>query len=408
MNNSLNRGAVSIFIVIFTALLVSIVTTSFVQIMLRNQQQASTNDLSQSAYDSALAGVEDAKRALVALKACENKPTTDPDYGSCLNLRAALVSSGDKCDVLGNGSVGVSTFNADGESIVGDASLNQAYTCVTVEVETEAYEGTLNAGQSVVIPLDSVGDDNDITGVRISWFQSSNIPDEDAAGNPISKSPTYPAPGSLPVATAWAKNAPSLMRSQLIQFNQGQLDLNAFDAPGSKNAQTLFLFPATGGATALDFNSDTRRAPGTAPVTSSLENAKCSLTGFDLNGSYACSTLVSIPNIRVSGTDNKQAYLQLSSLYNAASYKVELCNGATCGGPALNFDNVQPIVDSTGRASDLFRRVRARVALSESGFPTAYPEAALYLGKSLCKDFFITDNIYQNGTDAVNCEASSL
>ena len=63
-----NRGAVSIFIVLFTALLVTIIATGFIQLMLRNQQQSVNSDLSQSAYDSALAGVEDAKRAL----ACTN------------------------------------------------------------------------------------------------------------------------------------------------------------------------------------------------------------------------------------------------------------------------------------------------------------------------------------------------
>lgn len=395
------KGAVSIFIVIFTALLVSIVTASFIQVMLRNQQQASNNDLSQSAYDSALAGVEDAKRALVTLKACTNQPIIDP---SCSNLRAALVSNGDDCMILGDPRIGVATFKDDKEVIVGDESLNQAYTCATVQVETESYEGTLQANESVLIPLDSVGPTNAITGVRISWFTRGDIPAVDDAGVAVTpRTPVMPpTPMSLLTKSAWRKNYPSLMRSQLIQFNEGDLNIEEFDVSGvaNNNAKTLFLYPGTGGSATLDFASDTRR---TAVSGSSPNLALCN-NSFSLNVSYACSTRVAIPSIQP-GT--KQAYLQLTSQYNNATYKVELCNDITCGGGALNFDNVQPIVDSTGRASDLFRRIRARVALSESGMPSTYPEAALYLNKSLCKDFSITNDSFQDDTDTIPCSTEN-
>ena len=57
-------GSVSLFVVILTALLVTIIVVGFTQNMLRDQRQASDSDLSQSARDSALAGDEDAKRCL--------------------------------------------------------------------------------------------------------------------------------------------------------------------------------------------------------------------------------------------------------------------------------------------------------------------------------------------------------
>jgi len=59
-------GAVSLFAVIFGAMLLTIVTIGFMRLMIMDQRQSSNNDLSQSAYDAALAGVEDAKRVVRA------------------------------------------------------------------------------------------------------------------------------------------------------------------------------------------------------------------------------------------------------------------------------------------------------------------------------------------------------
>ncbi len=372
------KGAVSIFVVVFTSLLVSVVTLSFVQIMLRNQQQASNNDLSQSAYDSALAGVEDAKRALVRLKECEGNGDAD-----CSTLRSYLEQdiNNQPCDVLGTDKAGVVEF-INGEVPVqgdGDATnpLNQAYTCVKVQVKTDFYEGDLEQDESVVIPLDSdQPSENMITGVRISWFMQSDIPLD------LPQTPSYTgATGiSLPPvnSTGWPKNRPSLMRSQLIQFPKGNLDINSFDAVGNVNSRTEFLYPSPVGLSTSGFNDDRLSSAGISPTL-----ALCA-GSFTLNGSYACSIDMSVPALPAG---EREAYLMLTSMYNKTHYKVELIGGL---GSTLNFDNVQPKVDSTGRASDLFRRVSASVSITNS-MPTAYPDAAIYLNRSLCKDFSITN-----------------
>lgn len=379
------RGAVSIFIVIFTALLVTVVTTSFVQIMLRNQQQASNNDLSQSAYDSAMAGVEDAKRALVALKKCQRLVAPG---NTCDNLRLALANRGDECEILGdstNVNIGV-TFN-NGEVQVGDPSLNQAYTCVKVAVQTSSYNGTLlDQDDTVVIPLLPVGDPNAVTAVRISWYTNADLPQ---GSNTVS----IPAGTDLPRFNRWGKlkgdgtyeyNSPPIMRAQLMQFAKGQ-DITLQDFSGGA-ARSRFLYPNINGLNTIlsgSFEDDSRRAS-----TNSVLAGGCK-ANFNYGG-YACSVELALP--AMAGTDIREAYLQLAALYNqnTVHYKVELLNGIGAT-DVVQFDNVQPEVDSTGRASDLFRRVKARVTVSPSGTPLPFPEAPVTT-KDLCKEFFITNN----------------
>jgi Tfp pilus assembly protein PilX len=389
------RGAVSIFIVIFTALLVTIVTTSFVQIMLRNQQQASNNDLSQSAYDSAMAGVEDAKRALVKLKLCSRDPGSDPAGCAAVNR---LVSSGDDCQVLDESQAGVVEFN-DGEVTVGDPSLNQAYTCVKVDVQTEAYNGKLSHNQAVVIPLIPVGDSNALEAVRISWYSAADLPD----GSTL---PTLPAGiPDLPQydENAWGRTVPPIMRSQLIQFDgNAPISLDAFDGG---NARTRLLYPLSG-VGAADFGDDNRRAAGTNELVPGGCQASFWYKGF------ACSVIVTIPPF--TAPQQREAYLQLAGYYirsgGTMNYSVELCSSSTCApGDLVDFDNVQPKVDATGRASDLFRRVRAGVTVSPAGTPDPFPEATVTT-TNLCKDFFITDNPGEYIPDASGngiCEPSS-
>ena len=95
----------------------------------------------------------------------------------------------------------------------------------------------------------------------------------------------------------------------------------------------------------------------------------------------------------VISANSQTAFLNLSAFYNRTDYKIELLNDST---PVL-FDGVQPEVDSTGRANDLFRRVVSRV---EIGNTFNYPLAALESRNNICKNFSVT-------TDAADYSASA-
>lgn len=357
------NGAVSLFVVIFAALLMTVVTVSFVQLMVKDQEQATASDLSQSAYDSAQAGVEDAKRLLLALQACGD--STD---AQCVRYRQAVQDA--NCSTLSDAQI---VEASDGETMIeqssGDVLLDQAYTCVKIDLDTEDYARTLPRNTSLIVPLKGVAEFNR---VEISWFTSS-----DARGNTV----TLNGAGQVPLppldTTKWAATTPSLLRTQLIQTGESfQLD----DFDDASGASTVFLYPGAIGSNTGDFSLNGRRSPLTAPTPVRCE------PNFNSGVRYACKMTLTLPAPKNGSLLNRGAYLRLSTLYNDARIQLRL---VAVDDSYVDFKAVQPAVDSTGRANDLFRRVRSRVELTGS---MPYPEAAVDIAGNLCKNFFVTDN----------------
>lgn len=395
---NLQSGAVSLFMVIFAMLLMSVVTISFLRIMTSDQSQASNNDLSQSAYDSALAGVEDAKRALLwHVQQCQTNPgvcdsqalqMATTECNAAIRI-AGVVKDGDYFDTAGGvGTAEVkvqqSTVNEGGESI--DAALDQAYTCVTLLLNTDDYTAPLLANQSKLIPLVSTAPFSTIT---IQWFSRDDVPNTTGSVNALS----IGASARLPLQADWPTNRPSLMRAQYMQVGD-DFTLKAFDSTqgAESNANTIFLYPASNGLTSTELTSRDVRRDQDGTVAPADQSSAPTLTRCETiinKGDYACSMTLSLP-APIGGGNAEAAYLRLLPLYNSTHIRVTLGNNA-------QFRGVQPIVDSTGRANDLFRRVQSRIDM-HADFP--YPDAALDVNGNLCKDFGVTDVRYIAGNCA--------
>lgn len=358
-NTSRQQGAVSLFIVIFTALLVTTITISFMQLMVKDQRQAMYSDLSESAYDSAVAGVEDAKRALLMQQDCIGDSSV-----RCADINAAISSN--ECTTLSR--IFMSGSSDEAAIIIKeerDRTLEQAYTCVKIKQDTDDYLGTIEADGATLIPLRGTGVFNTVT---VSWALSKNGADV-----------TLPSgsDGALPLKDAWRSAGSSemyaaLLRTQLID-GKGGFHLSQFDATDFSN--TLFLYPTSGaGLTSFEFSSDGRRSGSAAP-----QVVRC--TAGASSGSYACKATLRLkdPIAALSNT----AFLNLMAFYNGTDYKIELSNDDV----PVQFANVQPEVDSTGRANDLFRRVVSRIELNNT---FNYPVAAIETTGNLCKDFHVT------------------
>ena len=70
MKRRTKEGAASFYVVAFSTLVLMIIATSFAAIIISEVTRTMNDDLSQSAYDSAMAGIEDAKLAFYNYQNC--------------------------------------------------------------------------------------------------------------------------------------------------------------------------------------------------------------------------------------------------------------------------------------------------------------------------------------------------
>ena len=186
------KGAASIYIVIFTTTLLGIIALSFVRIMLAEAARTNNYSLSQSAYNSALAGIEDAKIVLLRYQNCIEtgsyadatgsnkdctkykklfeKATADPDDTSRPTLDC------DKVGELLHGNMSkTETLIQTNKSNSG--TVDQAYTCVRVSIYTDDFLAVLGDDfQTKLVPLRTISSSTQrsINRIQVQWFSDEN------------------------------------------------------------------------------------------------------------------------------------------------------------------------------------------------------------------------------------------
>ncbi len=391
------RGAVSLFVVIFAMLIMTVLVVSFLRLMMSDQNQATSANLAEGARNSAMAGVEDAKRALLRYgEYCKSHSQAE-----CDELATRLAS--DTCnlavrigDVVADDAQSGGSDTQPGEIKVqqtqnsGDALLDQAYTCVTMELNTDDYIGSIGVNSTQIVPLIGTSDFDRVT---IEWFSREDL------GATSSSNLSLQSTASRVMTSDWPANRPSVLRAQFMQFGDS-FTLSDFDSTtnsGESNANTLFLYPTSNGTQAPQSLTarDQRRAPSQeeSPSDSSSDTPLGVRCQSSLSsGGYACSVTIVLPN-PVGGGD-RTAFLRLVPYYNSTHFRVTMSDGSASN--IVQFDAVQPEVDSTGRANNVFKRMSARVDLYNIG--SIVPGAAVDVTGSFCKDFSVTDNRYVAGT----------
>ena len=402
-NKNFKKGGVSIFIVIVVGVLASIMSASFLRLMFRDQEQASKLDLSQSAYDSAQAGVEDAKRFLRIFRAACGSSGTGSFEGvtyNCNAMRSAIQN--ESCYTLATAGIG----NANGETIIQtnsgsggassrDADLNQAYTCVKIRMNTADFLGRTNDGSPSVINLRGTAAFNR---VRIRWHSRENMTN----GNNIAlDSLSNPSVRPRIDSRNWRnQNRPAILKAQFYGYVPGvggSSSIMDTPYPDDGNGASEMLFYPTNSTSALSSNVSNmptvRRNESSSQATTDYTFTRCSDRMDANSNAYACETTV---NIGRSVDPRDVLYLRLTPLMNDSNFRVELLNGNT----VVDFAGVQPRVDSTGRANTQLRRVESRIGFNDTSFPVPLFSAQTESNEEpICKDFSVTRLSNSN----VNC-----
>lgn len=325
------RGAVSFLTVIFLALLLTTMTVSFVRQSVNEQRQAADDDLTNRAFYAAESGVEDAKRAIEML---QNNTMTPAQL------------NGADCDTptVGNFDSVLSTA----------AGVDAAYTCQLIDMTAPNIQDQLDLWEGITIPL--VGVDNSWTSIEIKWHRIG------ADNGTTSRSGNS---SSLPPIGSWRSGSqvwPAMLRASVFDTPTG----NSFTRGDIVGRSAGFLNPLSGPVPTVTIGNLEER----------IVNAGCANTGV-----FACTV-----NISNFSPGSRDYYLRLQAIYQPTSIQVTLRRGAA----SVDLSGVQAVVDVTGRAGDVYRRVEARVSLIGNDYP--FPDYALMSATDICKNFAVTDD----------------
>ena len=416
------KGGASMFIVMFTVIVLSIITLSFTRLIISEATKTSNTDLSQSAYDSALAGVEDAKVALLRYHACL-------DQGK----RKGSATSADECERLiyfmqeGIANQDCSTVervlnreqSAENHSVVvqetqtsgeggNNANMLQAYTCVTIQEDLKDYRTTLSSTSRLrIIPIRSAKIDQ-IDKINISWFSGVNYNTVKKGGGDKTFCSSEEWSDKIiklnPKGGCKGKDqAPPMLTVRLIQtdeyFNLSELSAS-YSADRTDTGQLYFVPSNTAGDTsvqAADWGKSADKAEN------KTKRVRCATSG-----DFWCSVDMPLPSTFKGSTSRSDAntYLLVSIPYGVP--ETDLSVSVYAGGGIQDFTGVQARVDSTGRANDLYRRIETRVELVDTYF--AYPEFEITMSgspsKPLEKTFHATFNCWgaDNGGAKWGCK----
>lgn len=333
-------GMVAIMVTLILMIVISLIVLGFAQISRRNQRQALDRQLSTQAFYAAETGVNDASE-----------------------LMKAAIASGtavaEKADCASDGGGFYATLNP-----VINAGDDVRYTCLMVDPTPSALVYSNIGTKSTVFPL--IATSGNIASIKLAW-QS-----KDSGSTPADSCPTTVV-SVFSAASAWSCGY-GVLRFDLVP-TAGSLSLAGLQS----STMTSFVVPMRPGS-----GGGTSTVNYTTGGGNNRLGVVCSNT--------ECNLIINFP------APQSQYYMRISSIYKDVSLQVQAFAAAGASGSAVSLQGAQAVIDSTGKAQDVLRRIQVRMPLSGSS-TNLLSDYAIHSSEAICKRFSVMNGYFLSDAD---------
>lgn len=325
------KGMASIVITMVTMVVISLIVLGFATISRREQTQTLDQQLSTQAFYAAESGVEDARNVIeAALQAGKPVPA--------------------KADCDTNTTSGYTPNYPVGAATTLDSAHNVSYSCLLIDPTPPVLKYSGIGEDSLVIPITA---SDTIDTLVIKWTPTT---------------PPSGSPSSCPSSTT-----SSFTPQPNWQCGYGLMRMDLMPTEGAltrggmlTSTLTAFFEPTRNAASGqLSYAGNTNnKANVVAANCNTVSYTQCTATITGLGGA-------------------KSVALRLNSLYQPSDITIEPYHGGT----PIEVSGAQAIVDVTGKASDVLRRIQVRIPVVSSSQMSSF---AIQSNGSLCKRFMTT------------------
>ena len=319
-------GFASLVVAIVIVLVLSLITTGFAQLMRREQRSALDKQLSSQAYYAAESGVNDALKAMqagynIAKTNCGTTPGTDV-----------------------NTSISGNQYLLDNKVGINGANTGASYTCLLIRPDPLDLDyrpvDTFTPSNAEFVARDSSGNPSQVTSVEVSW--------QDALGN----STFLPSPSDCSGRSFASAGSLGWSYTGLLNFVLVPVPNNNISRAGISSASmTSYLCPNQGVANqapgSLGYGANTTGSNNGAIISG---NCNTSHAGHKYNCSAVINNLGTL-------TDQTTFFISVRSIYSRSNVNITAYNGST----KLTLTGAQTVIDSTGKAQDVLKRIQVRV-----------------------------------------------